>query len=85
VAGDRRRDVGIRQGARERASELSARAGVRAHLRAIPGGARQPGPWWNSFVMTFYTLQWSGVMVWLPTFLVQTRGARSRRHRLSPP
>jgi cyanate permease len=25
--------------------------------------------------MTFYTAQWSGVMVWLPTFLVQTRGA----------
>jgi len=25
--------------------------------------------------MTFYTLQWSSVMVWLPTFLVQTRGA----------
>ncbi len=36
---------------------------------------RRPGPWWNALVMTFYTAQWSGVMVWLPTFLVQTRGA----------
>jgi len=42
---------------------------------AIVAALRQPGPWWNSFVMTFYTAQWSGVMVWLPTFLVQTRGA----------
>jgi predicted MFS family arabinose efflux permease len=42
---------------------------------AIVAGLRQPGPWWNSFVMAFYTAQWSGVMVWLPTFLVQTRGA----------
>ena len=42
---------------------------------AILEGLRQPGPWWNSLVMTFYTAQWSGVMVWLPTFLVQTRGA----------
>jgi predicted MFS family arabinose efflux permease len=42
---------------------------------AILPGLRQPGPWWNSFVMAFYTAQWSGVMVWLPTFLVQTRGA----------
>jgi CP family cyanate transporter-like MFS transporter len=42
---------------------------------AILAAFRQPGPWWNSLVMTFYTAQWSGVMVWLPTFLVQTRGA----------
>jgi MFS family permease len=42
---------------------------------AIIAALRQPGPWWNSLVMTFYTAQWSGVMVWLPTFLVQTRDA----------
>jgi MFS family permease len=42
---------------------------------AIVAGLRQPGPWWNSFVTAFYTAQWIGVMVWLPTFLVQTRGA----------
>jgi len=44
-------------------------------LGAILAGLRQPGPWWNSLMMTFYAAQWSGVMVWLPTFLVQTRGA----------
>ena len=42
---------------------------------AIAAALRQRGAWWNSLVMTFYTAQWSGVMVWLPTFLVQTRGA----------
>ena len=42
---------------------------------AIVAGLRQPGPWWNSLVMAFYAAQWSGVMVWLPTFLLQTRGA----------
>jgi MFS family permease len=42
---------------------------------AIVGALGQRGAWWNSLVMTFYTAQWSGVMVWLPTFLVQTRGA----------
>jgi CP family cyanate transporter-like MFS transporter len=42
---------------------------------AIVAALRQRGPWWNSLVMTFYTAQWSGVMMWLPTFLVQTRGA----------
>jgi predicted MFS family arabinose efflux permease len=42
---------------------------------AIVAALGQRGPWWNSLVMTFYTAQWSGVMVWLPTFLVQTRGA----------
>ncbi len=42
---------------------------------AIVAALRQRGAWWNSLVMTFYTAQWSGVMVWLPTFLVQTRDA----------
>jgi len=42
---------------------------------AIVAALAQPGPWWNSLVMIFYTAQWSGLMTWLPTFLVQTRGA----------
>lgn len=44
-------------------------------LGEIVSALSQRGAWWNSLVMVFYTLQWSGVMVWLPTFLVQTRGA----------
>jgi len=44
-------------------------------LRAIAEGLRQPGPWWAAAAMGCYTAQWTAVMVWLPTFLVQTRGA----------
>jgi MFS family permease len=44
-------------------------------FRAIVAGLAQRGAWWNSLVMTFYTAQWTGLMVWLPTFLVQTLGA----------
>ncbi len=46
--------------------------------RAKPGLAaalRQPGPWWVSAAMGCYTAVWTSVMVWLPTFLVQERGA----------
>jgi predicted MFS family arabinose efflux permease len=43
-------------------------------LRTISGALRQPGPWWAACAMGCYTAQWSAVMVWLPTFLVQTRG-----------
>jgi predicted MFS family arabinose efflux permease len=43
-------------------------------LRAIAEGLRQPGPWWAACAMGCYTAQWTAVMVWLPTFLVQTRG-----------
>ena len=60
--------------ASQRASYPPAPASGR-RFGTILAALRQPGPWWNSLVMTFYTLQWSSVMVWLPTFLVQTRGA----------
>jgi cyanate permease len=43
-------------------------------LRAIVEALRQPGPWWAAAAMGCYTAQWTAVMVWLPTFLVQTRG-----------
>jgi cyanate permease len=36
---------------------------------------RQPGPWWVAGAMGFYTAQWTSVMVWLPTFLVQEHSA----------
>ncbi len=44
-------------------------------LRAIVEALRRPGPWWAAAAMGCYTAQWTAVMVWLPTFLVQTRGA----------
>jgi cyanate permease len=44
-------------------------------LRAIVEALRRPGPWWTAAAMGCYAAQWTAVMVWLPTFLVQTRGA----------
>jgi cyanate permease len=44
-------------------------------LRVIAEALRQRGPWFAAAAMGCYTAQWTAVMVWLPTFLVQTRGA----------
>jgi MFS family permease len=49
-------------------------AGARS-FAAIAGALRQPGPWWIAAAMGFYTAQWSSVMAWLPTFLVQERSS----------
>jgi predicted MFS family arabinose efflux permease len=43
-------------------------------LGTIVEALRRPGPWWAAAAMGCYTAQWTAVMVWLPTFLVQTRG-----------
>jgi len=43
-------------------------------LGAIVSALRQPGAWWVAAAMGAYALQWTAVMVWLPTFLVQARG-----------
>jgi cyanate permease len=44
-------------------------------LRDVTSALRQPGPWVVSLCMGLYTLQWSAVMTWLPTYLVQNRTA----------
>jgi MFS family permease len=44
-------------------------------VASIAGALRQAGPWWVSGAMGCYTAIWTSVMVWLPTFLVQERGA----------
>jgi len=43
-------------------------------LASIAQALRQPGPWWCALAMSFYTFQWTAVMVWLPTFLMTERG-----------
>lgn len=35
--------------------------------------ARRPGPWCAALSFTFYTTQYSALMAWLPTFLVEER------------
>ncbi len=42
-------------------------------LAGIAHALRQPAPWWCGIAMLFYTFQWTAVMVWLPTFLVNER------------
>jgi MFS family permease len=36
---------------------------------------RQPGPWWLALAFACYSLMYFAVAVWLPTFLMQERGA----------
>jgi MFS family permease len=65
------------------AASIAALATQRAHyptpaassrtFASIVDALRQPGPWWVAGAMGFYTAQWTSVMVWLPTFLVQER------------
>lgn len=50
------------------------RGGAR-HLADLVAPLREPAPWAVSMAMGLYTLQWMAVMTWLPTFLLQTRGA----------
>ncbi|MEE8516986.1 MAG: MFS transporter [Alphaproteobacteria bacterium] len=35
----------------------------------------RPGPWLLAFCFGLYTLQWLALMAWMPTFLVESRGA----------
>ena len=44
-------------------------------LAATFQALRQPGPWWLALGFGCYSLMFYAVMVWLPTFLVQERGA----------
>ncbi len=35
----------------------------------------RPGPWLLALCFSLYTLQWLALMAWMPTFLVESRGA----------
>lgn len=60
---------------RARAAYAPARRGALRTLPALAQALRQPGPWWLALSFGSYTLMFYAVMVWLPTFLVQERGA----------
>lgn len=60
--------------ARRRATYARPPAGGR-RLSDLVAPLRAPAPWAVAAAMGLYTLQWMAVMTWLPTFLVQTRGA----------
>jgi cyanate permease len=42
---------------------------------SVAEALRHPAPWWCALAMGFYALQWTSVMVWLPTFLLSERNA----------
>lgn len=44
-------------------------------VAAIAEALRHPAPWWCAIAMGLYVLQWTSLMVWLPTFLLNERGA----------
>ncbi len=60
---------------RVRGAYAPARRGTVRTLPALTRALRQPGPWWLALSFGSYTLMFYAVMVWLPTFLVQERGA----------
>ncbi len=60
---------------RSRGAYGAVSASAKHTLPGIARGLRQPGPWWLALVFGSYTLMFYAVAVWLPTFLVQERGA----------
>ncbi|MGP1677096.1 MAG: MFS transporter [Burkholderiales bacterium] len=60
---------------RSRSAYGVARRGAAYTLASTIQALRQPGPWWLALAFACYTLMFYALMVWLPTFLVQERGA----------
>jgi predicted MFS family arabinose efflux permease len=54
-----------------RASYSTARATRPRPIGAMLQPLKRPGPWWLGLAFAFYTAQFSTVMVFLPTFLVE--------------
>ena len=52
-----------------------ARKGARYSFAGTLQALRQPGPWWLALGFSCYALIFYALMVWLPTFLVEERGA----------
>jgi cyanate permease len=50
------------------------RAGSVGTLRLVAESLRQPGAWLLALIFAFYVAQWTSVMIWLPTFVVDQRG-----------
>jgi len=60
---------------RARVAYAPAQRGSVRTLSALGQALRQPGPWWLGLSFGCYALMFYAVMVWLPTFMVQERGA----------
>lgn len=60
---------------RSREAYGMARKGAAHTLASMAQALRQTGPWWLALAFACYSLMFYGLMVWLPTFLTQERGA----------
>ncbi len=60
---------------RTRGAFSAARSGAAITFASMVQALRQPGPWGLALGFGCYTLMFYAIMVWLPTFLVQERGA----------
>jgi MFS family permease len=56
-------------------SSYYAAAATAPTLSGTLQALRQPGPWWLATGFACYSLMYYAVAVWLPTFLIQERGA----------
>jgi cyanate permease len=52
----------------------ATRAGYVGTLRLAAESLAQPGAWVLAALFAFYVSQWTSVMIWLPTFVVDERG-----------
>jgi len=52
----------------------ATRAATVGTLRLAMESLRQRGSWALAFLFMFYVAQWTSVMIWLPTFVVDVRG-----------
>ncbi len=60
---------------RSRSAYGKAHRGTAITPASMVQALRQPGPWWLGLGFACYALIFYALMVWLPTFLVQERGA----------
>jgi len=60
---------------RSRGAYGAARSSTAITLASMTRALRQAGPWWLALGFGCYTLMFYAIMVWLPTFLTQERGA----------
>ena len=60
---------------RSRGAYGVARRGTARTPAEMARALHQPGPWWLGLAFACYSLMFYGLVVWLPTFLTQERGA----------
>ncbi len=55
--------------------EATAKGALHSSFDDIRMTVARPGPWLLALCFSLYALQWLALMAWMPTFLVESRGA----------